>query len=473
MIESSDHARPPLKFIPQRFNLLVLYLMRLALPILLRVRLKPWLPVGIRRVELVNTDILAKLYQQFQSGQIRLIIAFRHPEVDDPLSMFYLLSYGVPKFARQQGIILKPPIHSHFIYDRGMTIWAGNWLGWLFSRLGGIPIHRGKRIDRQGIKAARNLLINGKFPVAIAPEGATNGHSEIVSTLEPGTAQLGFWCIEDLAKANRNEEVLIVPIAVQYQYIQPPRSQLDRLLNQLETDCGLSVWQSDRTVNTSPEEVFRLRLFRLAEHLLSEMEQFYHRFYPQLLALAKSNAEDGIAKGDRTLDARLQILLDTALRAAEQYFGLSSQGNKIDRCRRLEEASWNAIYREDLPNLNTVAPWQRGLADWAAQEATLRTLHMRLVESFVAVNANYLQEKTTIERLAEVSLIIFDLVARIKGQKNPARPRLGWRQSRVTVGEPISVSDRYTAIKSDRQSTKQAIVDLTNELEIALQKLIR
>jgi hypothetical protein len=276
-----------------------------------------------------------------------------------------------------------------------------------------------------------------------------------------------------LAKANRNEEVLIVPIAVQYQYIQPPRSQLDRLLNQLETDCGLSVWQSDRTVNTSPEEVFRLRLFRLAEHLLSEMEQFYHRFYPQLLALAKSNAEDGIAKGDRTLDARLQILLDTALRAAEQYFGLSSQGNKIDRCRRLEEASWNAIYREDLPNLNTVAPWQRGLADWAAQEATLRTLHMRLVESFVAVNANYLQEKTTIERLAEVSLIIFDLVARIKGQKNPARPRLGWRQSRVTVGEPISVSDRYTAIKSDRQSTKQAIVDLTNELEIALQKLIR
>jgi len=38
----------------------------------------------------------------------------------------------------------------------------------------------------------RDLFANGKLPMTVAPEGATNGHSEIVSPLERGVAQLGF-----------------------------------------------------------------------------------------------------------------------------------------------------------------------------------------------------------------------------------------------------------------------------------------
>ena len=134
--------------------------------------------------------------------------------------MLYLLSRGVPKAAREYDIKLRSPVHSHFVYDRGMTIWAGDWLGWLFSRLGGIPIHRGKRLDRTGLRAARELLVNGQFPLAIAPEGATNGHSETVSPLEPGVAQLSFWCAEDLRKKGRSEQVYIVPIGIRYTYPQ-------------------------------------------------------------------------------------------------------------------------------------------------------------------------------------------------------------------------------------------------------------
>jgi len=53
--------------------------------------------------------------------------------------------------------------------------------------------------------------------MTVAPEGATNGHSEIVSPLERGVAQLGFWCVEDLVKAGRSETVYIVPIGgIQY-----------------------------------------------------------------------------------------------------------------------------------------------------------------------------------------------------------------------------------------------------------------
>jgi len=75
------------------------------------------------------------------------------------------------------------------LYERGMPLWAGACLvgcclGWGFH-------HRGKHLT-DGLRTARDLLANGKLPMTVAPEGGTNGHSEIVSPLEPGVAQLGF-----------------------------------------------------------------------------------------------------------------------------------------------------------------------------------------------------------------------------------------------------------------------------------------
>ena len=470
MPHSIQLAQPPLEFIPEQFNPLVYYITQRLLPVLMRFRIRPWLPAGIAQVETVNVEALVHLYQQFQAGKIRFLIAFRHPEVDDPLCMMYLLSRAVPKVARQKGISLQHPIHSHFLYDRGMTLWAGDWLGWFFSRLGGLPIHRGKRLDKVGMKTARDLFANGKLPISVAPEGATNGHSEIVSPLEPGVAHMGFWCVEDLVKANRTEEVFIVPICNQYHYINPSWGKLDWLLSKLEADCGLQVQQVDESNLVEPKKVFYERLFRLGEHVLSQMEQFYARFYHQSTPVVRQT--DPSASRNEVLEARLQTVLDRSLKAAEQYFGLESHGTVIDRSRRIESAGWDDIHRKDLPNLHALSPVERGLADWIAEEASLRTLHMRLAESFVAVTGTYVQQKPSFERFAETSLILFDLIARIKGEKNPARPRLGWRKSRLTVGEPISVTQRWSSYQASRQAARVAVNDLTQDLQVAFEKMI-
>lgn len=462
------NAQSRLEFIPQNFNPLVHQLTQLSLPVLLRLRIRPWLPAGIARVEAVNAEALVNLYQQFQTGKIRFLMAFRHPEVDDPLCMMYLLSHIVPKVARQAGIKLQYPIHSHFMYDRGMTLWAGDWLAWFFSRLGGMSIRRGKRIDRVGLQAARELFVNGKLPISVAPEGATNGHSGIVSPLEPGVAQLGFWCQEDLHKANRPEEVFIVPIGIQYRYIQSPWEKLDLLLSQLEADSGLGVQQIDESGADKLEEIYYQRILRLAEYLISQMENFYQRFYHQNLSELALDDADITAN----LTQRLQRLLDTALKVGEQYFGLQSQGTVIERCRRLEEAGWSYIYREDIPSLDALSPLGRGLADWIATEASVRMRHMRLVESFVAVTGSYIKEKPTPERFAEMTLLMFDMMARVKGKKYPGRPRLGWRYCKLTVGEPISVTARWSAYQANRQAARDAVADLTQDLKVALEKMI-
>ncbi|MDZ7968127.1 MAG: 1-acyl-sn-glycerol-3-phosphate acyltransferase [Nostoc sp. DedSLP03] len=468
MPRSIQSTQPPLKFIPPRLNPLVLQIVRWLLPIALRFRTRPWLPAGIVKIEATNVEVLAELYQQFQAGKIRFLLAFRHPEVEDPLCMLYLLSRIVPQVARQKGITLKSLVHSYFLYDRGMTVWAGKWLGWLFSLLGGVPVRRGRRLDRQAIQNARELFANGALPIAVAPEGGTNGHSGIVSPLEPGVAQMAFWCVEDLEKANRSETAIVVPIAIQYSYVEPPWSKIDWLLSKLEADSGLKVLEID---SGNREEIYHQRLCRLAEYLITEMEEFYRRFYHQ--DIPKTISNDELKSANQVLIARLHRLLDKALQVAEQYFGVQAQGNFIDRCRRLEEAGWSYIYRDDLPDINALAPFKRGLADWIAEEADLRMRHMRIVESFVAVTATYIQEQPTADRFAETALLVFDMLSRIQDTTLPGRPRLGLRQTQITVGEPILVTERFKNCQGDRQASRQAVSDLTKDLQIALEKMIK
>jgi hypothetical protein len=292
-------VQPPLEFIPPALNSVILRATQLLLPTWLRSK------TAITDIQADNVEVLVDLYQQFQAGKIRFLMAFRHPSIDDPLCMAYLLSRIVPQVAIQQKIGLQKPIHSHFIYDRGIPLWAGKRQGWLYSRLGGTPIHRGK-VDRIGLRSARNLFANGDLPFAAAPEGATNGHNEIVSPLEPGVAQLGFWCVEDLLKAGRCEQVFIVPIGIQYRYVEPPWKALEKLLSQLEADSGLEqaipptpLSKGGEKRQSSPlappflrgelrEESLYRRLYRLSEHLLSLMEEFYTRFYHQPTSLNES-----------------------------------------------------------------------------------------------------------------------------------------------------------------------------------------
>ena len=469
MPKSIHSTQPPLKFIPQHFNPVILQIMRWLLPVVLRFRTRPWLPAGIVHIEAKNVKTLAELYQQFQAGKIRFLIAFRHPEVEDPLCMLYLLSYILPKVARQHGIKLQKPAHSYFLYDRGMTVWAGNWLGWLFSQVGGVPIRRGRRLDRQAIQTARELFCNGDLPIAVAPEGGNNGHSEVVSPLEPGVAQLSFWCVEDLQKAHRSETVVIIPIGIEYSYVEPPWSKLHWLLSRLEANSGLE--PINQSATPQQQELYYQRICRLGEYFITEMEEFYRRFYHQ--DIPKTISMDESASPNEILIARLHRLMDKALHVAEEYFAVQAQGNFIDRCRRLEEAGWNYIYRDDIADINTLPPFQRGLADWVASEADLKMQHMRIVESFVAVTANYIQEKPTAERFAETTLLMFDLLSRIQESTLPGRPRLGLRKAMITVGEPISVTERWEKTQGDRSATRQAVSDLTKDLQVAMENIIK
>jgi 1-acyl-sn-glycerol-3-phosphate acyltransferase len=458
-------AQPQLAFLPPRFNLWVLRLVSWLLPYWLKRKL------DITRIDVTDIDRLVEVYKQSQMGRLRLILAFRHPSSDDALCMGYLLTKILPAAARKHRIALKSPIFAHFLYDRGVPLWAGKIAQWLYPQLGGIPIRRGLA-DRSALKTARDLLANGKMPLAIAPEGATNGHSELVSPLESGAAQIGFWAMEDLVKAGREEDVLIIPIGIQYYYVGEPWLKLESLIHKLEQDCGLIVDRRDSIVAIRQSDGRPLRkllydrFYRLSQHLLYQMENFYAQFY-QYPIPERPPLEQPISRTE--ISQRLQEILDFALQVSESYFNLQPRGTKVDRCRRIEQAGWDWIYREELTLPDQLPTVSRKLADRIATEADLRMWHMRIVEGFVAVTGSYVKDRPTIDRFAETTLLLWDLVSQIEGKKVSERPSIGSRRAQITICNPIPLSDYWDRYKTDRREARQAVIDLTQELQTAME----
>ncbi|GJD20776.1 phospholipid/glycerol acyltransferase [Rivularia sp. IAM M-261] len=443
-------VQPALQFIPPALNHSVLTVTQKILPFWLRYHL------GISHVQAHNVERLAKLYHQFQLSKTRFLIAFRHPTLDDPACLHYLLAHILPQEARKHNIPLRYPTHAHFIYERGIPLWAGSLAGWLFSRLGATPIHRGK-IDFVGLRSARDKFVNGELPIAAAPEGTLNGCSERMNILQPGVAQLGFWCKSDLLKARQFGQVVILPVGIKYHYVRPNWEALEKLVIQLETDCGLTVAREPGLqTKQSRDKRLTSRLIQLGYHILLTLEDFYTRFYHQPLPKVAS------------LDERLHAVQNAALNTAERYFGLQNLGTVIERRHRIEQAAWDWIYREDIDKNQPLPAMENGLANHIVEMTNLYLWHMRFAESFWGILTDYVQEKPTFERFAESTLLLWNVVTNLKGGK-AKRPDLGQRWVELTVGEEISVTQRWDEYCINR---RQAVNNLTQDLQKALEVMI-
>lgn len=272
--------------------------------------------------------------------------------------------------------------------------------------------------------------------------------------------------MEDLVAAGRQEEVLILPVGIQYSFLQPPWQRIAEVMSQLEQDAGVPLAQLQ--AGTS-ETVLYQRLITLTLHLLGVMESFYGRSYGQPLP-AFEELDTANLSPNQLLETRLHRLMTIALGVAENFFAVKAKGTLVDRCRRLEQAAWDRMFPD---NLSQLSPVERGLADWLAQEASLYLGHMRLVERFTAVTGNYILENPTADRFAEVILLLWKVTTWMKGEDPNSRSlNLGQRRAIISIAEPISVTERWSTYQSDRRSAKQAVSDLTQDLQVTLEKMI-
>lgn len=447
-----------LEFIPPRLDGRVLAGARRLLPL--------WLHrAGLRSVRVEDMERLQAAMEAFQGGRSRLLLAFRHPSLDDPAVMAHLLWVELARAGRpgsEGERRFRPRPHAQFLYDRGIPLWAGAPVGWLLSHLGGCSIQRSK-LDLPALRTARALLLDGSYPFAVAPEGSTNGHNEVISPLEPGVAQLALWTADDLARAGRPEATTLLPIGLQYRFITPVWPAIERLLRELETEAGLPP-TPDRSLE--PQRLYG-RLYSLAVVILTRMENFYRDAYHQPLPKAPDATP---ASNNSDFGARLSRLMEAALQVAERALAVEGRGDVNERCRRLEQAGWDRLY----PASGTATPLaasalERGLASRLAEQTAQQLWHMRLVESFVAVSGSYVKDDPSQERFADSLLILWDTLCRIRGGKPERRPRLGVRRAQIRIGEAIAVAPLLAAYRADRRS---AVANLTADLQREMEGLI-
>lgn len=428
-------ARPALRRLPTRPGRRVQRVLQRLIPLVLRAQKLQIRPGNA-------AEQLAKAFSAQQRGDTTLLLAFRHPSSRDPMVLADLFWNQVPRAADQLGLRLPRPIELRYIYDRGIPIWAGPVIGWLLQRCGGIAIHRG-RLDRPALKEARQVLAQGRHALVVAPEGATNNLSGEMAPLEPGVAQLAFWGVEDLAKAEDSRTLLLVPIGIRYSWRQQNWTALDQRLSSLENHLALA------RVSDSEQEP-RQRLLRIGSVLLDALEQL----------------ERIPSKTDQNFPDRLADFREHGLQRAELHFGLRPGSTVQERCRRIEQAAWDRIYRENLESLN---PLERSLADWEAREADLQLTRMRLVEHVSSVSGHYLEDKLEFDRCGELLMVVEDAISWLEDRPIQSQPPLGPQRVELSVGDALPVMEHLRHYQRNR---RQAVAGLTEQLQQSLQGLM-
>ena len=432
---SNQNARPALRRLPTRPSRMVQAVVSRLLPLLFRSQ-------GLELRHRDAADGLARAFAAQQSGACNLLIAFRHPSTRDPVVMADLLWDGIPQAARRLKLQLPCPIQLRFLYDRGIPIWAGPVIGWLLQRSGGIAIHRG-RLDRPALAQARGALAQGRYPLVVAPEGATNNLSGEMAPLEPGVAQLAFWAAEDLDKAGDERQLEVLPVGIHYSWRKHNWNALDARMDALERHLGIS---SPSAGAGDGDTSRRDRLIQIGMNLLKALEQL-ERLKPD---------------PEQTFSERIGAYRLHGLAKAEAHFALRPVGNLQERCRRIEQAAWDRIYREGVDRL---PPLERSLADWEAREADLQLTRMRLVEHFTSVSGHYISDRPNFDRFAEMLMLVEEAIGWIEDKPWKGQPSLGPQRVELQLGRALPVRPRLNHYRSNRREAMQLFM---HDLEQAL-----
>jgi 1-acyl-sn-glycerol-3-phosphate acyltransferase len=425
-------AQGGLKFIEPRFIPWVYTFMRLSCPTYLR------FVEGISRVETPGIEHLIRAYQLFYQKKARLLIAFRHASVHDSPVMAYLFCRCLPAEARRRRQKLGGLGHAHFLYGRGVLNWAGGGASFFIPRIAGIPVMN-RRSDAQGMRTIRRYLSDGPFPISLAPEGQVSYHNHRLGPIEGGTARLAVWCLEDLERQERDEEILIIPVACHYLYPNNPEQLFAQVVDRVLQRAGLQRPQSDSRYDT---------LIELTDQLLQKIEAFYTRFF----TIEKQNKEN------TSLRDRIERVCRAAVRVPEAFMGIEPEQDLLSRVFTVRQRGWDYLFRSDLPEGGKISPLDRVLMDRIADEVHLHLRHNELVDLLEYIQPEYISPEASLNRLIEYALNLADLVNRAMGGDISFRYSPPNKRVQIRIEEPIKVRELFPLIPGNRRERAEGIM---------------
>ena len=316
-------------------------------------------------------------------------------------------------------------------FDKGKF---GGLRSFLLQRFGAYSIVRGTA-DRNAFRTTRELLSEGSWPLVIFAEGEISRQNDTVMRFERGIIQLCFWALDDMAKAEIDKPLYIVPIGIKYHYPQDMWDDIDIALTELEENI---LSPADRT----PIERYE-RLRRIG------------------IAIFKTLAAEYQYKVDETvpLDVHIQKLKEQILSHAEQIMGIHSEADVLTRVRTLKNLVDAEVYRD----IEQMTEYERKIHEELLQKFQRFYPDLERLINFIAISDGYVAEERSPERFLEV---IVRLEREVFGTSKIRGPRV----ASIRVGEPKNLRECYDTYKADKRETVEQI---TLELETTVQALVK
>lgn len=338
------------------------------------------------------------------------LIAPNHAHYADPRVTFEL--------ARRAG--------RRFIYMATREVFDGwgGWQGWIVQRLGVFSVNRGGA-NLEAQRFARAILVAGEYDLLMFPEGEIYLLNDVVMPLKPGVARLALEAAQELQRQGRPRRVLIVPVAVKYQFAEDITGALKAAAARLEG----ALLGGPRAGPLYP------RIVALGTELLARAERTHGVTPPR---------GEGLYERIRRL--RRQLLEDLE----RKHFGRVREGFDFDRARklmiRIQGHLLAAVGGGGYYGPPAAPPHDPLTADLEAA---------RLCARSVAFQDDYLLQDPTPERMAET---LIKLEREVLGKE--IRGSLAKRRAIIRIAPPLDVQEFLAggSVGSSRDETIEAIV---------------
>lgn len=216
-------------------------------------------------------------------------------------------------------------------------------------------------VDREAVRTATAMLVDGRRPLIIFPEGLVSRSNDRLRPLMDGTAFIARAAAK--VRAKESKKVVIIPVALHYFFDGDLRKSVEPVLSTIEKRLS---WQPQVEMPLVP------RILKLGEALLGVKEMEY---------FGRSQSGD--------IAERLPKLLEQVLVPMEDYYNLSKPAdNVMERIKTIRTVIVGELIQGKLPRPEVDRRW-RHLADcYFAQQLGCYPI-------------NYLTGTPTVERLLE------------------------------------------------------------------------
>ncbi|MDR0302501.1 MAG: acyltransferase [Treponema sp.] len=384
-------------------------------------------------------DILVDAFKRALAGESRCIIAFRHPNGGEPQILEWYFLFKLKRYAAKMGVRFARRPHALFVYGYEVVRWGGWVARFIMPNIGSMPVHHSK-VDSRGLARLFKAIVEGPYPLAIAPEGQITYSADSVSRLESGAFRIGFQAAQHMADKNINCPVEILPVSVHYRFGIVGKRSKERLLREIEKYCALS----KKTRNLPLEE--RLRLCR--DHILEVNERRYN-----------INSDSSLS-----FDERLERVINAALETSERMLGIKSEGDSFSRMHKVRQIYWDRIYLPGVDNFDNLSYIQRNAIDLGAGEAWYIGRHQELVDFCLFFRSPLPTEASSLHSKIEYIQNLWNFACRTMGGAVDDRNNIFIRKVIIQPGPVIKLSERLPEYKKNK---KTAIAQVMSELEKA------